>query len=160
MKKLLFPAIASVLVLAACSKEELPTQVAANTPPVVTGPSRGPVVDFNYVLTKDENGDYACPTPKVDCSKISPPPTGVLDPIDDAIANADVLDFFNTPGWEEDFPYLEDEAAVVDGLRQGTYTMVRRTNGENIFYIVVDAAAGESFEMNDVVYTTMVDASL
>ncbi|MGL4596018.1 MAG: hypothetical protein ACRCYO_00730 [Bacteroidia bacterium] len=153
MKNLLFLPLA-VCLLASCSKEQTKPEKSSCT----QDPNANARLfqDFNYVLSVDAEGNYSCPTPKVDCTKISPNPTLALS-IDAAIANGTVQNFFNQDDWAVKFPYLKDLPAVVAGLQNGDYTMLRKTNTDdnNIFYIVVSTA-----DNAQTIHATMVDASL
>ncbi len=153
MKNLFFLPLAVCLV-ASCSKEQALPEKTSCTPDA-TAHARL-FQDFNYVLSVDAEGNYSCPTPKVDCTKISPNPTLVFS-IDVAIANGTVQNFFNQDDWAVNFPYLKEMPTVVAGLQNGNYTMLRKTNTDdnNIFYIVVAAA-----DNAQTIFTTMVDASL
>jgi hypothetical protein len=154
MKNLLLIPI-SVLFFTACTKEQ-PVAKNARGCNQAENTNARKFQDFNYVLTKDSDGNYSCPTPKVDCTKISPDPTLVFS-IDIAIANGSVQDFFNQDDWAARFPYLNNQETVVVGLQNGSYTMIRETNSNdnNIFYIVVSAS-----DQAETIYTTMIDASL
>ena len=152
--------LSTIALLASCGKETINPGKPA--PSSDSYSSARKYADFSYTLVKDPiSGDYSCPTPKVDCSKVSPPPTGTCDPLDEAIATNSVQEFFNSSGWEEVFPYLDGVPAVVAGLKNGTYTMVKRENNGNTFYIVVNNIdLPESFQMDQVIYSTMFDHTL
>src|SRR6266852_3536248 len=109
MKKLIAPSLALVFFAVSCEK---------NPPPQVSFPANNqlnhsaarelPV--FNYHLYQDPtSGDYSCPTPKDDCSKIEPNPGLSLHPIDNAIRQGKVQHFFNSPNWTDKFPFLDDQ---------------------------------------------------
>ncbi|MCU0432325.1 MAG: hypothetical protein MUC87_02590 [Bacteroidia bacterium] len=148
--KHLFP-IFIAAILAGCAKTETPV---SETNAVRQSNSNARLtVDFNYTLTKDANGEYSCPTPKTDCSKIRPE-NGIAATVDAAIAGRRVQQFFNTPGWETDFPYLAGQPQLISHLQDGTYTMLRETNSNgDLFYIVARASDGVA------IYTTMVENS-
>ncbi len=156
MKKVIIPAIAILLLAVACKKTVLPNPVASLTESNAGHSSNREYVDFSYTIYKDPtSGEYSCPTPKVDCSKISPNPTG-LSAIDEAITKGRVKQFFNAAGSAESFPYLYDQPNVVEGLKTGDYTMVRRTNSAGeILYIVISSAENPD-AFNTAIYTTLV----
>ncbi len=156
MKKVIIPAIAIMLFATACEKNVLDHP---GTP--VTGSNAGyssnrEFVDYNYTIYKDPTtGEYSCPTPKVDCSKISPNPTK-LSAIDEAITKGRVKTFFNAENAEENFPYLYEQPDVLAGLKSGEYTMVRRSNSAGeILYIVISSTENPD-AFNTGIYTTLV----
>jgi len=157
MKRTVFPLALLLLTAQACQKTNLPAAPSAPGKQT-THVSARETVDFNYMLVKDANGNYSCPTPKNDCAKVEPNPTGILQYIDAAIANGTVQDFFNSDDWQDEFPYLDDQSTVVLKLQSGDYTMIRKTNpAGDIFYIVVSSSVDpDKFNVSDGVYTTMV----
>jgi hypothetical protein len=155
MKKLLIPAIACMLFAAACEKSKLPAPAPAKNSTTHSGSRK--FVDFNYTLYKNPiTSEYSCPTPKSDCSKITPDPLLSFDPIDNAISNGKVQEFFNQSNWADEFPYLDDQPSVVSGLRNGDYTMTRKTNsaGEILYIVILSTDDPDSFDA--AVYTTLV----
>ncbi|MDQ3108875.1 MAG: hypothetical protein M3R17_03180 [Bacteroidota bacterium] len=157
MKKMILPVMTFALFAISCKKTDLPSTPVTSDAPAINSATNRKFVDFNYFIARDaETGEYSCPTPKVDCSKIGPNPTG-LAAIDEAISNNAVTAFFNTQGWEEAFPYLADQQQAVSGLKNGNYTMVRKTNtAGDIFYIIIGADEDRG-NFTSTIYTTMVE---
>jgi len=158
MKKLMLPVIFSMLFATACEKNVIPTPASpkGKTGTTIHSSSRQ-IVDFNYVLYRDPTtGDYSCPTPKNDCSKIEPDPSLSLSAIDDAIKNGTVEEFFNQDSWADNFPFLDDQPSVVAGLQNGDYNMTRRTNaaGEILYIVIPGTDDPNSFD--SAIYTTLI----
>lgn len=155
MKKVIMPAIAILFFATACEKSvmTLPGSPATETNNINSSSRKW--VDFNYTIHKDPtSGEYSCPTPKSDCSKISPDPTGLIA-IDEAIENENVQAFFNADSWADNFPYLNDQPTIVEGLQNGNYTMVRKTNSSGeILYIVISPS--DNPEAFNAIYATLV----
>lgn len=161
MKKIVLIPLALVVGLASCSKQKEELSVLAPTKASTVNHSSAKLkVDFNYTLYKDPtSGDYSCPTPKVDCSKITPDASFSFSAIDAAIASGPsaVLTFFNTSGWQNDYPFLEGETAIIDDLQDGVTTLVRTTDShDNVFYFVVPYANADDYDTEDIVFTNMV----
>ncbi len=149
MKRLFI--ILSVAALAGCAK----TETAVSETCIETNPTDNArlTVDFNYELRKDANGEYSCPSPKVDCSKIRPE-NGIAASVDNAISTGSVQDFFNSPDWQTDFPYLAAQPQLISHLQDGSYTLLRETNSNgDLFYIVARASDGVA------IYTSMLENS-
>ncbi|HET6992530.1 MAG TPA: hypothetical protein VFJ43_14450 [Bacteroidia bacterium] len=158
MKRLFIPVIASMLFATACEKNELPSPAPLKTTSNNTTHSGSrQFVDFNYTLYKNPTtGDYSCPTPKTDCSKITPDPLLSLTPIDDAISTGKVQDFFNQSNWADKFPYLDDQTSVVSGLQNGDYTMIRKTNSAGEILYIVIPSTDDPGSFDTAIYTTLV----
>jgi hypothetical protein len=146
--KHLFPIVIAAM-FAGCAKTETP--VSKISAVKQSNSNARLTVDFNYELKKDANGEYSCPTPKVDCSKIRPE-NGIAASVDEAINLGTVQAFFNTPDWETDFPYLAGQPQLISHLQDGSYTLLRETNSNgDLFYIVTRTSDGLA------IYTTMVE---
>ncbi|CAN5900599.1 hypothetical protein BH11BAC7_BH11BAC7_15450 [soil metagenome] len=157
MKKVILPAIAILFFATACEKKEITQPTLPGNTISNNHTSQRKFVDFNYTIHRDATtGEYSCPTPKSDCSKISPDPSRSFGTINTAIANHTVTAFFNSTGWEESFPYLDGQASVVAGLKSGEYNMVCRTNsaGEILYIVIPSTDNTDSF--TTAVYTTLV----
>jgi hypothetical protein len=151
MKNLLFIPFVITVILSACTKNDLAVDGPAASPGALVARKH---VDFNYHLTKDEHGEWYCPQPKVDCSKVSPNPTLSID---EAIDNNKVTAFFNSPDWNSEFPYLAGQDAVIAGLQDGLYSMVRQQNssGDKFYLVVPFTTDAANFQPDAVVYATM-----
>lgn len=140
-----------IVVFSGCAKTE--TAVSETLDGTQSTSNARLTVDFNYELRKDANGDYSCPSPKVDCSKIRPE-NGIAASVDNAISTGTVQAFFNSTGWENDFPYLAAQPQLISYLQDGSYTLLRETNSKgDLFYIVTRASDGLA------IYTSMVENS-
>ncbi|MGL5888281.1 MAG: hypothetical protein ACRC3B_00260 [Bacteroidia bacterium] len=147
MKHLLI--ILSVAVLSSCAKTE--AEVSETCIGTHSTANARLTVDFNYELRKDEQGEYSCPIPKVNCSKIRPE-NGIAVSVDHAISTGTVAAFFNSVNWQTDFPYLAAQPQLISHLQDGSYTLLRETNSNgDLFYIVARASDGVA------IYTSMVE---
>lgn len=84
-------AFVALAIIAGCSKDEKIMTGGGTNDHLDNDHSRKQLPDFNYVLTKSPEGEYSCPEPKEDCTKIKPNPAGITpvsapDLIDEAIA--------------------------------------------------------------------------
>lgn len=161
MKKLFIIPLSLAFFMSSCDKETIAVQPQSGATAITHSAARK-LVDFNYYLYKDPTtGDYSCPTPKVDCSKISPDPTFSFSAIDGAIASGPsaVLSFFNTTGWENNFPFLSGNTQLVTDLQDGNTTVVRETNSNgDVFYFIVPYAKADNYNTEDIIYTSMLAA--
>lgn len=163
MNKLFFFSMAfSAILFVSCDKSDLPSvnqpASTSETDHPHNGSPRSTFVDFNYTLTKDDNGNYSCPSPKVDCTKISPDPLFSFSAINTAIESgaSAVESLFNSADWEEKFPIPEELTGVISGLQHGTYTIVRTVNSNgDVFYFVIPTTKISSYTKTDIIYTTM-----
>jgi hypothetical protein len=144
--------LVSAVVLTSCAKTE--TAVSETVLSTSSTSNARLTVDFNYSLVKNEQtGEYSCPTPKTDCSKIRPE-NGIAASVDHAISTGTVAAFFNSTDWQTDFPYLAAQPQLISHLQDGSYTLLRETNTNgDLFYIVARASDGLA------IYTSMIENS-
>jgi hypothetical protein len=151
MKKTLITATMLCFLAYSCSKSDLIVKPAGNSGPASTlthPPAKKS--GFFYRGYTTASGSTYCDYPKVNCIVFFEPFSALLD-LDQAIEIGQVMNFFNSPEWQNSFDFFAENPAALTGLKNGSLNMVRQAESNRVIYIIVPTGMETTFTEGDIV---------
>ncbi|MCB0395226.1 MAG: hypothetical protein KDD36_01150 [Flavobacteriales bacterium] len=157
MKKVVLMSTVVILGMTACKKEKV-AEVAAVSPTQVpewlAAEAGGLCIHYGYELLQNSQGDYACLVGKLEnCAKIGPCPATPGNKRDNdrkqlirefihAFDLNNVSSFFDIPGWQELFPGVASDHALLGKIKSGEMIFQRSQSsaGSTVFQLVTSGS--------------------